>query len=77
MSTDVSKYKRYSTNILDNTNTKTHKKLGRKSQGLNCKVTINFTQEEMDVFKQINEDTGAAISTIIRRNLIKSGLLKK
>ena len=77
MSTDISKYKRYSTNILDDKHIKTHKKLGRKSQGLNCKVTINFTQEEMDLLKQINEDTGAAISTIIRRNLIKSGLLKK
>lgn len=77
MSTDISKYKRYSTNILDDTKIKSHKKLGRKSQGLNCKVTINFTQEEMDLLKQINEDSGAAISTIIRRNLIKSGLLKK
>ena len=76
MSTDISKYKRYNTNILDNVN-KIQKKPGRKSQGLKCKVTINFTQEEMDILKEINDKTGAAISTIIRRHLVKSGLIKK
>lgn len=51
------------------------KKLGRKSLGLSHKVTINFTEKEFTELKNIHQETGTPISTIIRRCLIKSKLL--
>lgn len=50
-------------------------KLGRKPLGLSCKVTINFTEEELAELKDIHQKTGTPISTIIRRSLIKSKLI--
>lgn len=77
MSTDLSKYKRYTNNILDIDNVAIDKKkTGRKPQGLSYKVTINFTKEEINELQKIHKNTGAPISTIIRRHLIKSGLIK-
>jgi hypothetical protein len=76
MSTDLNKYKRYTNNILDSVKID-KKKTGRKSQGLSYKVTINFTQEEIKELQKIHDTTGAPISTIIRRHLIKSGLIKE
>ena len=75
MSTDVSKYKRYTDNVLG-TPKIDKKKTGRKSQGLSYKVTINLTQEDIKELQKIQDITGAPISSIIRRNLIKSGLIK-
>lgn len=80
MATDLTKYKRYNDNILEKasiSNSSNHtKKVGRKPKGLKFKFTINFTEEEIAILKKLHEDTGIPIATIIRRELIKSGLLK-
>ncbi|WCR55974.1 hypothetical protein [Rickettsia asembonensis] len=76
MATDLTKYQRYNDDILERTKTNTaiKKKVGRKSAGLTHKVTINITDQEMQVLSNMHSNTGTPIATIIRRALIKSGI---
>lgn len=79
MATNLKKYKRNDIDLLDKaSNDRLHpkqkKRLGRKSRGLTERVNINFTKEEFDILNRIHEETGAPLSTIIRKNLAKSGV---
>ena len=58
-------------------NTKNKSKLGRKPTGLTEKYNVSFKKEEAEVLVQMRQETGAPITEIIRRAVIKSGIFNR
>ncbi len=77
MGTDLSKYQSKGHDILQPSNQKVKKKVGRKSQGLSEKEMIYLTEEESKFIQNIHEKTGVAKSKILRKTLIESNFFKQ